>query len=376
MFHRRLWLCLSLGAFLSLCACKSATEMNERGTKKPTQPGTNNDSDSKNTDDGSNSGSSGNGDGTTSGNNGSGTDNGGTTDNGGSTVPSDVLTPEPNTKIAFVGDVGLYQESEETMSLVKKEAPHLLLILGDYDYEDSPTKWESMLNKTLGSDFPVTGVIGNHDLPKWSTYQQQWQARLPKISGLNCTGDIGVKAVCKFRGLLFAMSGVGTKGSGHEAFLADTLKNEKAIWKICAWHKNQTKMQAGDKTDEVGWTAYENCREGGAFVATGHEHSYARTHLLSSFKNQTVASTASNLVIEPGKSFVFVSGLGGESIRDQVQTGAYFAKLYTSKQSAKSGALFCTFNIDGNPRKAKCEFKNVSGTVIDQFTLESKLHQS
>lgn len=57
------------------------------------------------------------------------------------------------------------------------------------------------------------------------------------------------------------------------------------------------------------------CRKHGAIVFTGHEHSYERSHLLSSFVTQEVVSNSSTLLVGPGKSFVAVCGLGGESIR-------------------------------------------------------------
>src|SRR5439155_928271 len=85
------------------------------------------------------------------------------------------------------------------------------------------------------------------------------------------------------------------------------------------------------------------------YFATAHEHSYSRTYLLSSCQNQTVASTASTLVLsrddpgtraDEGRSFVFVSGLGGSSIRPQLLDGPWWASVYTSTQGANYGALF------------------------------------
>ena len=67
------------------------------------------------------------------------------------------------------------------------------------------------------------------------------------------------------------------------------------------------------------------------------------------FETQSVASTSSTLVIEKGRSFAFVSGLGGKSIRKERRGGNWWASIYTSKQDADFGALFCTFNADGDP---------------------------
>jgi hypothetical protein len=134
----------------------------------------------------------------------------------------------------------------------------------------------------------------------------------------------------------------------------------------------------------MGWDVYENCLNLGAIIATGHEHSYSRTRTLISAQNQTVdpeCELADSLCVEPGKTFVFVSGLGGLSIRDQKRclpaTFPYgcnqeWASIYTSNQGAKYGALFITFHVDGNPHKAHGYFKNVSGEVIDEFDVYAK----
>src|SRR5947208_17102806 len=47
------------------------------------------------------------------------------------------------------------------------------------------------------------------------------------------------------------------------------------------------------------------------------------------------------------------------------------AKIYTSNQGATFGALFITFNIDGDPRKAQGYFKNINGEIIDTFEIRA-----
>ena len=129
-------------------------------------------------------------------------------------------------------------------------------------------------------------------------------------------------------------------------------------------------MQVGGKPDEVGWEPYEECRRGGAIIATGHEHSYSRTHLMDSFETQSIAATSTTLRIERGKSFAFVSGLGGQSVRgqdDQLATKPWWAAVHTSAQGANFGALFCTFNHNGVENRAHCYFKDLNGVIPDEF---------
>jgi hypothetical protein len=139
-------------------------------------------------------------------------------------------------------------------------------------------------------------------------------------------------------------------------------------------------MQAGGKSDETGWGVYEESRAGGAIIATGHEHSYERTHLLSSMMNQTVASTSNTLTLTKGNSFVFVSGLGGESVRVQKLGGPWWASIYTltcllgdpvCRPNANYGALFGVFNVDGQANKASFYFKDINGVIADSFTVIS-----
>jgi Calcineurin-like phosphoesterase len=285
--------------------------------------------------------------------------------------------------VAFIGDQGLTKEARAVLQMIKAEDADLVLHLGDLDYEDDPIAWDAMITAVLGTDFPIFVAVGNHD-DRWygpRGYQDRLKERLSRSPDATCSGDLGVQSVCTFRGLFFILSGIGTIPEGpnhpeHVNYLRDQLARSDAIWSICAWHKNQSAMQVGSKEDEVGWQPYEVCREGGAIVATAHEHSYSRTHLLDDFEAQSVASDSDSLVIDEGASFAFVSGLGGHSIRDQEQGGPWWASIYTSEQGANFGALFCEFFADGEPDRATCYFKDIEGNVPDRFELISAVKVS
>ena len=199
--------------------------------------------------------------------------------------------------VAFIGDQGLTKEARAVLQMIKAEDADLVLHLGDLDYEDDPIAWDAMITEVLGTDFPVFVAVGNHD-DRWygaGGYQERLEERLSRIPDATCSGDLGVQSACTFRGLFFILSGIGTipevpNHPEHVNYLRDQLARSDAIWSICAWHKNQSAMQVGSKEDEVGWQPYEVCREGGAIVATAHEHSYSRTHLLDDFEAQSVAS--------------------------------------------------------------------------------------
>jgi len=287
----------------------------------------------------------------------------------------------PNLKVAFIGDQGNNSNSIAVLNLIKNEGAQMVIHSGDFDYGDNPTAWDNNITSVLGANYPYFASVGNHDVAAWPGYQQKLQERLARVPEAICTGDLGVQSPCRFRGLFFLLSGAGTMGSGHDVFLRDQLAADNSVWSVCSWHKNQREMQIGGKGSEVGWGPYEECRIGGGIITTGHEHSYSRTKTLINMQTQTVdpAWPDPNTVrVIPGSTFAFVSGLGGSSIRDQERClptsypygcNGEWAKIYALQQGAKEGALFITFNVDGDPRKARGEFKNVNGEVVDTFTI-------
>jgi Calcineurin-like phosphoesterase len=279
--------------------------------------------------------------------------------------------PPPNFKLAFLGDQGVGLNSEAVLTLIRQEGADALVHLGDYDYLDNPEAWESQTNRILGPDFPYIAVMGNHDMFAWSGeqgYARLVQNRLAAM-GVTYVGEAGLKYAFRYRGILFVLTTPGLTTSDHAGFIRDQLSKDSTLWRISAWHVNQALMQVGGKSDEAGWAVYEESRKGGAFIATAHEHSYSRTHLLQKMNPPTVASRDSILKLRRGRSFVFVSGLGGSEVRPQLRSGNWWASIYTSNQSAMAGALFATFHVDGNPRKARFQFKNILGKTIDSFTV-------
>jgi uncharacterized protein (TIGR03437 family) len=302
-----------------------------------------------------------------------------------------LTTPEatpPNFKIAFIGDQYLGANPDAVMSLIKAEGAAAVIISGDLDYADNPAAWEAQINSVLGADFPVFVAIGNHDVVAWAGpagYQQYIKDRFTRL-GISWSGDLGVQSSFHYKGLFFVMTAPGIAGGydhgNNDIYIRDQLAADTSAWSICSWHKNQTLMQAGGKGDETGWGVYEEARKGGAIIATAHEHSYSRTHLMNSMINHTVANGANNFALNKGNSFAFVSGLGGNNVRPQLLGGNWWASIYTStclpadpvcQPNGNFGALFGTFNVDGQANKAVFYFKDVAGRTIDSFTVFSNV---
>ena len=248
---------------------------------------------------------------------------------------------------------------------------------------DNPNGFFQMFDDYYGTDVPLVGVVGNHDLPKWNTtrgYRDYFLELLHKnLPEASCQGEYGVNMVCIWHGMVFVLSGVGTLGTNHASFIDTALARFSHIpFKICAWHKNQRLLQTGFGIDETGYEVYDICRKHGAIIATGHDHSYARTHLMSNFENQIIASStnASSVVIERGKSFAFVAGLGGFSMvpwQNKSNLYPWWASTATVSNGANYGALFCIFNEGGNAHRAKCCFEDIDENVWDSFEVISKV---
>jgi len=263
------------------------------------------------------------------------------------------------------------------LNLVKNWGASFIIHSGDFEYDNDPQLFEDNLNAVLGPDYPYFASIGNHDLLAWNGHSQRLTARLQRFGGnLNCTGEIGVNMACNWNGIFFVLSGVGTRGNGHEEYMDNAFASSSAVWKVASWHKNQRLMQIGGKFDETGWEIYDTARKHGAIITTGHEHSYCRSFMMADFESQVVANFDATLELTPGETFAFVSGLGGKEVRDwneRLISNEWWAAYGASDNNIQYGALLCTFNINGDLRKAHCTFTDINGKVWDDFDISSAL---
>jgi hypothetical protein len=87
-----------------------------------------------------------------------------------------------------------------------------------------------------------------------------------------------------------------------------------------------------------------------------------------------IASRERRMMLTKGQTFAFVSGLGGNSIRPQQQTGDWWASVFTASQDARPGALFGVFNGEDDPTRARFYFKDIFGRLADQFEVVSQVN--
>jgi hypothetical protein len=313
-----------------------------------------------------------------------------------------------NLKVAMIGDQGYQgrsQGAQNPVAVLKMirnwigNNDGFVIHAGDLEYRSNPDAWIEQVDAHLPSSIPYFITIGNHDIEngQWPSYQRRVRARYER-SGVTrfCSGDIGVNEFCMYKGIHFVLSGAGTRGSGHEAYIDSAFNQHPAPWRICAWHKNQRHYQVGRKTNEVGYGVFDTCRRQGAMILTGHEHSYSRSKLMRSFANHEV-STQAELRLREGRSFVMQQGMAGRGIRafdtegrrndigvlGRMRDNPWFASSAAlgsrhpeSRQELDYGATLCTFNINGDPTRAECEFRDINGNVWDKYTVRTNLGSS
>jgi hypothetical protein len=288
-------------------------------------------------------------------------------------TPTVTSTPDiipPNFRVAFLANLDAVTSTHDVLRLVRDEGTDMVIIAGDILFH--PDIFEPTLKQYFSNDVPVFAVVGDRNMANWAEFQTIINRHNFNVPGVACTGDFGVNSSCTYKGFNVLLSGVGTAGSGHEAYLRQELTGNQSLWPICVWHKHMSKMQLGAELDETGWGVYEACREGGAMVATGQENSYGRTYLMASFAEQFIQNRSPVMVIREGQSFAFHNGLGGFGVvHNQYQEWPWFAAAYTAQQNGNFGALFCTYNDNGQQNHASCTFKDIDGVVPDQFELIS-----
>ncbi len=303
--------------------------------------------------------------------------------------------PPVNYKVAFIGDQGNGTGTDNVLQLIADEGAQAVICSGDFDYQDNPQAWDDKITQFLGPCFPFFASVGNHDTAVFygpGGYQEKLEARMNCL-GITWDGDLGVRSSHQWQGLLYVLTAPGLFGDGdtvYAPYIRDELLVTDSLWRISSWHVLMTEMGFG-APDESGWGVYEESRRGGAVIATGHAHSYARTHPLSNCQTQQVDSSANQFTIalddpitpeDEGVTFVHHNGLGGHGFitgqfgRCLPTTPPYgcngeWASIYTADQGAIHGALFGVFNLDGNPCLAYFYFMNVDGVIIDDFTVEA-----
>lgn len=296
---------------------------------------------------------------------------------GGGTVPDagGLIPTEQNLKVAFIGDTATGNDFRSVLQLIKREQADFVMIQGDLTYGFTfGANWFPVIDgelQTATTRIPYFVSRGNHDID-WGNIGTGLNTRLTNwgITPEHNNPTMNNYAIV-YKGLKMVFVHEVETNPTRAQYVADRLTDDKQVWKICSWHKNQRNANVGPKSDEMGWQIYENCRMQGAIVAQGHSHTYSRSKTLTQDSNQTVdptCSSATSLCVGPGRHFFFDSSLGGVDTRSFDTTAAALPH-WGSKYTGNFGALFIEFYVDGDPLKARGYFKTVGDVEIDSFTI-------
>ncbi|ORX84496.1 Metallo-dependent phosphatase [Anaeromyces robustus] len=298
--------------------------------------------------------------------------------------------------LAVIGDSGSENSAKEVMKLSKFD---ILLHLGDFDYKCMPNKY---FDEVLTSQrkFQFMGVLGNHDA-KGECKDEIANQFLKNVYN-KMTDSKNKETRCEFSESKFMWSCVyknmkiigltpGINGADKREeqlkFLKEHLSGSDKDWKICAWHFYDKYFHTGkyqyynNIISGEGESFYEYCKNHGAIIFSAHDHVYARTHVMSSFKDPTIDKyhdkTRDYIAqIRDGASINILNGTGGWEIyieQGEQKDYPWWQKKYArgdyDENAKRFGGLFCRFNVDGNNRKASCVFKriNSSNEVFDKF---------
>ena len=277
----------------------------------------------------------------------------------------------PGLKVAFIGDQGVYPPySSGVLEMLKSENVDIILHAGDIGYGAPVANWTEQLHAVFpGGSVAYIPVLGNHDVdttstPRWHG-KEGYHVIYDQVSKLGvCEGETGVNFVCALKGMTIVAVSPGLRGCGHAQYVREMFEKYPSQWRVCLFHKNQNLMQIGHKADEVGWELYDACREAGAIVATGHEHSYSRSKTIDDFsniQNGDYQNNGSTVHVGDGKTFGFVSGVAGRGIRNSnpaLVANQWWGSALSDTTSPRLsfGGIICTINDD----KAECDFKQIS----------------
>ena len=306
---------------------------------------------------------------------------------------SDTRATPPDFKVALLGDQGVNAEARAVLALIKRENPSLVLLLGNLGYEGNsrraPLRWLNQLNEILGEDLPVFSPVGNHDVRRWARYASVLVDRQEQTGGTRCSGSTGSTRhaairVCSSSSPAQEPCRISPTSIPHTEYLTTRLAGSEAIWKICVWAQEPA-SDAGGRQEQRGRLGclrgvpggWRDHRHGARAFVCAHQDpgEHAEPARQSRLAGAGRADGLARLDLRRG------GWTGGESIREQERCRPFtypygcdgeWARIYTSDQGAKAGALFLTFHVDGDPRKARSYFKNVDGEIVDRFTVHAR----
>lgn len=297
---------------------------------------------------------------------------------------------------AAAGDHGANANTDASLAVLDQSGAEFYLALGDMDYDQTATDeaWCDYVHErlpTLGADFPVEVVSGNHEQHGGPNGDiSNHAACLP--DRLNATGDYPAQYYFDYpadlplaRVIMISPNlNVGgtdyeyTPGSEPYRWLMEAIYSARGAdipWVVVGMHKNC--ITTGAKPCEIGAALLNLLVEKRVdLVLQGHDHNYQRSKQLAlgqgcgalavnAFNAACVAGDGSDGQYTKGSGTVIViSGAFGQPLYP-VKPGDPEADYFAVIDATSHG--FTKFSVSGD--RLEAEFVPSTGDFIDKFTI-------
>jgi acid phosphatase type 7 len=266
-----------------------------------------------------------------------------------------------------MGDFGIdSDEQREVVSEMLKDAPDLLLTLGDVYDKGSEVELESRFFAPMAnllSSVPVFSTLGNHE---YGTNQGQPyidNMYLPSNNSKNTEryysfdwGHVHFAALDSSCAV-----GIGTQCTLAEqrAWLEQDLAKTDAPWKVVYFHHPLWSTGSHGSTVQLRQALAPLLEAAGVdLVLTGHDHNYERTHPLKGADAQPIGT--------PGAVTYFVVGTGGVALKAFSVSQPYWSAM---RDNSINGYL--DVKVIGGTLTA--QMRTVDGRVLDTYQVTKAL---
>ena len=268
-----------------------------------------------------------------------------------------------NFSLAAVGDIGCKPNSQDTLTNIQLNKPHLIIALGDLSYRSTADCFIEMV-KPIEKNMKI--VIGNHDVQypqkldqlmnHFGLKEQYYSFDYQNTHFLQMSSEIPYK-----------------KGSKQYDFVNKDLNkaaSDPSInWIIVSVHKDFYTSKSGHAALVSMRNTYHELfdRYNVDLVLQGHIHNYQRSYPLNynidNSSNPIITDNSSNRYVDPKGPIFVIVGTGGQGQHNF--TGE--KNFYTVNRYLGYGFIQIEF-LNNNTLIAKF-YTNVDNSIKDQFII-------
>lgn len=274
----------------------------------------------------------------------------------------------PNFRINAVGDFGCTSDTLNTVKMIERLNPAVILALGDFSYMTTPDCW---FNETKSIESKMKILIGNHEQDEGNppSLLSQYLTRF----NLNQT-----YYSFEYRNVHFTIMNSEinyTYGSPQYLFvdrdLSSASKNPQIKWIVVAFHTPIYTSPSNHPPAVLFRIIYHPLFDKYRvdLVLQGHNHNYQRSYPLiynyTDPSNPIVGSDSNNTYFKAHGEVYLVVGTGGHPLYDLLGRESYMASQY-------KGFGLLSIDFLNNGTKLDGKFYDRAGSVIDEFAISKR----